>query len=157
MGTPAGREAARIEEVDGRRGSDSQLAEPPLSKRPPQSHPSQPEVGQAVADRQRGTRLLLPTTSPLWGVAEDFFWKRESPFLTDYSLKGEKDRCEEDCQENCLAGPLWTEELECGGRRDGVVNEEALRCGLNKDKSQVVEQAVSSDELTPPQGDEGSI
>ena len=99
-----------------------------------------------MADRQRGTRLLLPTTSPLWGVAEDFFWKRESPFLPDYSLKGEEDRCEEDCRENCLAGPLWAEELEHGGRRDGVVDEEALRCGLNKDKSRVAEQAASTDE-----------
>ena len=39
--TPAGREDARIEEVDGQRGSDSQPAEPPLSKRPP-PEPSQP-------------------------------------------------------------------------------------------------------------------
>ena len=109
-----------------------------------------------MADRQRGTRLLLPTTSPLWGVAEDF-WKRESPFLTDYSLKGEEDRCEEDCQEDCLAEPLWTEELEYGERRDGVVDEEILRCGLNKDKSRVAEQADSTDELSPLQGDEGSI
>ena len=129
----------------------------PLSKRPPQSPLSQPGVDQAVADRQRGTRLLLPTTSPLWGVAEDFFWKRESPFLPDYSLKGEEDRCEEDCQENCLAEPLWTEELEYGERRDGVVDEEVLRCGLNKDKSRVAEQADSTDELSPLQGDEGSI
>ena len=56
----------------------------------------------------------------MWGVAEDFFWKRESPFLPDYSLKGEEDRCEEDCRENCLAGPLWAEELEYGGRRGGL-------------------------------------
>ena len=105
-----------------------------------------------MADRQRGTRLLLPTTSPLWGVAEDFFWKRESPFLPDYSLKGE-----EDCQENSLAEPLWTEELEYGERRDGVIDEEVLRCGLNKDKSRVAEQADSTDELSPLQGDEGSI
>ena len=125
----------------------------PLSKRPPQSPLSQPRVDQAVADRQRGTRLLLPTTSPLWGVAEDFFWKRESPFLPDYSLKGEEDRCEEDC----LAEPLWTEELEYGERRDGVIDEEVLRCGLNKDKSRVAEQADSTDELSPLQGDEGSI
>ena len=104
-----------------------------------------------MADRQRGTRLLLPTTSPLWGVADDFFWKRESPFLPDDSLKGE-----EDCQENCLAEPLWTEELEYGERRDGVVDE-VLRCGLNKDKSRVAEQADSTDELSPLQGDEGSI
>ena len=110
-----------------------------------------------MADRQRGTRLLLPTTSPLWGVAEDFFWKRETPFLSDYSLKGEEDRCEEDCQENCLAGPLWAEELEYGERRDGVVDEEVLRCGLNKDKTRVAEQAVSTDELSPLQGDEESI
>ena len=157
MSTPAGREAARIEEVDGRRGSDSQPAESPLSKRPPQSPPSQPGVGQAVADHQRGTRLLLPTTSPLWGVAEDFFWKRKSPFMSDYSLKGEEDRCEEDCQENCLPSPLWAEELEYGERRDGVIDEEVLRCGLNKDKSRVAEQAVSTDELSPTQGDEGSI
>ena len=102
-----------------------------------------------MADRQRGTRLLPPTTSPLWGVAEDFFWKRESPFLPDYSLKGEEDRCAEDCPENCLPGPPWAEELEYGERRDGVVNEEVLRCGLNKDKSRVVEQAVSTDELSP--------
>ena len=110
-----------------------------------------------MADRQRGTRLLLLTTSLLWGVAEDFFWKRESPFLPDYSLKGEEDRCEEDCQEDCLAEPLWTEELEYGERRDGVVDEEILRCGLNKDKSRVAEQADSTDELSPLQGDEGSI
>ena len=129
----------------------------PLSKRPPQSPLSQPGVDQAVTDRQRGTRLLLPTTSPLWGVAEDFFWKRESPFLPHYSLKGEEDRFEEDCQENCLAEPLWTEELEYGERRDGVVDEEVLRCGLNKDKSRVTEQADSTDELSPLQGDEGSI
>ena len=58
----------------------------------------------------------------------------------------EEDRCEEDCRENCLAGPLWAEELEYGGRRNGVVDEEALRCGLNKDKSQAVEQAASTDE-----------
>ena len=91
------------------------------------------------------------------GVAEDFFWKCESPFLADYSLKGEEDRCEEDCQENCLAEPLWTEELEYGERRDGVVNEEVLRCGVNKDKSRVAGQADSTDELSPLQGDEGSI
>ena len=66
--------------------------------------------------------------------------------MSDYSLKGEEDRCEEDCRENCLAGPLWAEELEHGGRRDGVVDEEALRCGLNKDKSRVAEQAASTDE-----------
>ena len=110
-----------------------------------------------MANHQRGTRLLLPTTSPLWGVAEDFLWKRELPFMSDYSLKGEEDRCEEDCQENCLAGPLWAKELEYGERRDGVVDEEVLRCGLNKDKSRVAEQAVSTDELSPLQGDEGSI
>ena len=97
------REAARIEEVDGRRGSESQPVESPLSKRPPPMSPlSQPGVDQAVADHQRGTRLLLPTTSPLWGVAEDFFWKRESPFLPEYSLKGEEDRCEEDWQEKIV-------------------------------------------------------
>ena len=38
-----------------------------------------------------------------------------------------------------------------------VVDEEALRCGLNKDKSRVAEQADSTDELSPLQGDEGSI
>ena len=124
------REATRIEEVDGRRGSDSQTAESPLSRRPPQRPLSQPGVDQAVADRQRGTWLLLPTTSPLWGVAEDFFWKRESLFLADYSLKGEEDRCEEDCQENCLAEPLWTKELEYGERQDGVVDEEGLKMWL---------------------------
>ena len=48
-------------------------------------------------------------------------------------------------------------ELEHGERRDGVVDEEALRCGLNKDKSRVAEQADSTDELSPLQGDEGSI
>ena len=67
--------------------------------------------------------------------------------MPDYSLKGEEDRCEEDCQENCLAEPLWTEELEYGERQDGVVDEEVLRCGLNKDKSRVAEQADSTDEL----------
>ena len=96
------REAARIEEVDGWRGSESQPAESPLSKRPPQSPPSQPGVDQAVADRQRGRRLLLPTTSPLWEVAEGFVWKRESPFLPEYSLKGEEGRCEEDWQEKIV-------------------------------------------------------
>ena len=75
--------------------------------------------------------------------------------MPDYSLKGEEDRCEEDCQENCLAEPLWTEELEYGERRDGVVDEEVLSCGLNKDKSRVVEQADSTDELSSLQGDEG--
>ena len=44
------REAARIEEVDGRRGSESQPPESPLSKRPPLSPLSQPGVDQAVAD-----------------------------------------------------------------------------------------------------------
>ena len=77
--------------------------------------------------------------------------------MPDYSLKGEEDHCEEDCQENCLAEPLWTEELEYGERRDGVVDEEVLRCGLNKDKTRVAEQADSTDELSPLQGDEGSI
>ena len=48
-------------------------------------------------------------------------------------------------------------ELEHGERRDGVVDEEVLRCGLNKDKSRVAEQADSTDELSPLQGDEGSI
>ena len=91
------------------------------------------------------------------GVAEDFSWKSESPVLPDNSLKGEEDRCEEDCQENCLARPLWAEELEYGERRDGVVDEEVLRCGLNKDKTRVAEQVVSTDELSPLQGDEESI
>ena len=48
-------------------------------------------------------------------------------------------------------------ELEHGERRDGVVDEEVLRCGLNKDKSWVAEQADSTDKLSPLQGDEGSI
>ena len=47
--------------------------------------------------------------------------------------------------------------LEHGERRDGVVGEEVLRCGLNNDKSRVAEQADSTDELSPLQGDEGSI
>ena len=40
-----------------------------------------------------------------------------------------------------------------------MVNDEmeVLRCGLNKDKSRVAEQADSTDELSPLQGDEGSI
>ena len=38
-----------------------------------------------------------------------------------------------------------------------MVNDEmALRCGLNKDKSRVAEQADSTDELSPLQGDEGN-
>ena len=52
---------------------------------------------------------------------------------------------------------LLDRELEHGERRDGVVDEEVLRCGLNKDKSRVAEQADSTDELSPLQGDEGSI
>ena len=38
-----------------------------------------------------------------------------------------------------------------------VNDKEVLRCGLNKDKSRVAEQADSTDELSPLQGDEGSI
>ena len=39
-----------------------------------------------------------------------------------------------------------------------MVNDEmVLRCGLNKDKLRVVEQADSTDELSSLQGDEGSI
>ena len=38
-----------------------------------------------------------------------------------------------------------------------VNDEEVLRCGLNKDKARVAEQADSTDERSPLQGDEGSI
>ena len=39
-----------------------------------------------------------------------------------------------------------------------MVNDEmVLRCGLNKDKTRVAEQVVSTDELSPLQGDEESI
>ena len=60
-------------------------------------------------------------------------------------------------KKNCLAEPLWTKELEYGERQEGVVDEEVLICGLNKDKSRVAEQADSTDELSPLQGDEGSV
>ena len=51
---PAGRADARIEEVDGRRGSDSQPAVPLLPKRPP-PEPSKP------------TRSWLGSRRPPWG------------------------------------------------------------------------------------------
>ena len=119
--TPAGREDARIEEVDGRRGSDSQSAEPPLSKRPP-PEPSQPTRRWLGSHRPPKRDKALTSEKPprFRGVPEDFFRKRESPFMPDCSLKREEDRCEEDCRENCLAGPLWAEELEYGGRRGGL-------------------------------------
>ena len=52
----------------------------------------------------------------------------------DYRRKGIN---KEIVKKNCLAEPLWTKELDYGERRDGVVDEEVLICGLNKDKPRV--------------------
>ena len=62
--------------------------------------PSKPTRSWPGSDQPpKRNKALHPTTSPLWGGAEDFFWRSETPLLPDYSLKGEEDRCEEDCQE----------------------------------------------------------
>ena len=58
--TPAGRADARIEEVDGRRGSDSQPAEPPLPKRPP-PEPSKP-TRSWLGNRRPPERDKAPTS-----------------------------------------------------------------------------------------------
>ena len=68
MSTLAGREASRIEEVDGRRGSDSQPAEPPLSKRPPQSPPSQPGSGRPPKRNKALTSYNLPVVGGCGGL-----------------------------------------------------------------------------------------
>ena len=113
--TPAGREDARIEEVDGRRGSNSQPAEPPLPKRPP---PRALQANQKLARQpptaREGQGSYFRKPPRFWGVPEDFFWKREPPFLPDCCLRGEEGRCDVDGREDCLAGPLWPEELEYG-------------------------------------------
>ena len=131
------REAARIEEVDGRRGSESQPAESPLSKRSPQSPPSQPGVDQAVANRQRGTRLYFLQPPRCGGLRRTSSGGANRPSCQTTVWKGKKIAAKKIVKKNCLAEPLWTKELEYGERRDGVVDEEVLICGLNKDKSRV--------------------
>ena len=151
------REAARIEEVDGRRGSESQPAESPLSKRPPLSPLSQPGVDQAVADRQRGTRLYFLQPPHCGGLRRTSSGRANRPSCQNTVWKGKKIAAKKIDKKILSSRALLDRELEHGERRDGVVDEEVLRCGLNKDKSWVAEQADSTDKLSPLQGDEGSI
>ena len=63
--------------------------------------------------------------------------ERNAPLARLQSEKGKKIAAKKIVKKNCLAEPLWTKELEYGERRDGVVDEEVLICGLKKDKSRV--------------------
>ena len=106
--TPVGREDARIEEVDGRRGSDNRPAEPPLPKRPP-PEPSKP-TRSWLGSRRPPMRDKAPTSEnpPVsGGVRRTSSGSANHPSYQTAVWEGEEDRCAEDCREEDLAGPLW--------------------------------------------------
>ena len=57
-------------------------------------------------------------------------------------------RCEDEGPEYCLAEPLRPEELEGLCRLDCDDEDEALRCGLNSDRSLAADLADSTEEAS---------
>ena len=119
----------------------------------PSVHPPKPS---------KPTRSWLGSRRPPWG---DKTPTSENPLVsggfrkTSYGSvhhlsyqtavwKGKKKCCDDEGRDDCLAEPLWADELEGRRRLDWDDDDEALRCGLKSDRSRAADLADSADEAS---------